>query len=47
MSASLEAAVARFLAHKQALGRKYHSEASELRCWSASPTSTASAASAS
>jgi integrase len=31
MTATLEAAVARFLAHKRAIGRKYHSEEAELR----------------
>jgi hypothetical protein len=31
VSDSLESAVERFVAHKRALGRKYHSEENELR----------------
>jgi len=44
VSESLEYAVERFLEHKRALGRKYHSEEHELRCSSASPASACPAA---
>jgi polyphosphate kinase len=44
VSESLESAVERFLEHKRALGRKYHSEEHELRCSSASPASACPAA---
>jgi hypothetical protein len=44
VSESLESAVERFLEHKRALGRKYHSEEHELRCSSASPASAGPAA---
>ena len=37
MTETIASAVERFIEHKRALGRKYHSEARELGCWSASP----------